>query len=223
MVFVDPPSTIEPGEDEADNRVNRSADNSPNNSADKEGAGSGGGSAIGDGNEAGRKIGIRGAGTSADFVACYLHHYGRLVKALRLAGADPGTAEETAQEAFALALVRWNRVVRGTNPAGYVYTTGFRLLRKHLARTSHWDVGEPPESARAYDDTTGAAVAGRLDIEAALASMPPRQRACAVMCLVLDVSTGDAAGALGIAAGTVRKHLDSARARLEVAVRPDPQ
>lgn len=219
MVFVDPSSTIEPGEEEANNPSNSSAANSANN----EGTAGGGGNVIGGGNKAGRAIAMRGAGTSTDFVACYLHHYGRLVKALRLAGADPGTAEETAQEAFAVALVRWNRVVRGTNPAGYVYTTAFRLLRKHLARTSRWDVGDPPESARADDDTTGAAAAGHLDVEAALALMAPRQRACAVMCLVLDVSTGDAAEALGIAAGTVRKHLDAARARLEVAVRPDTQ
>ena len=161
------------------------------------------------------------SGEETDFVSCYTQHYGRLVKALRMAGADPGTAEETAQEAFAIALVRWNRVRHGSSPAGYVYTTGFRILRKSLARTSRWDVGDPPERARADDDTTGAAVAGRLDVEAALTSMAPRQRACAVMCLLLGTSTSDAADALGIAAGTVRKHLDAARSRLEVVVRPD--
>ena len=101
------------------------------------------------------------SGEETDFVSCYTRHYGRLVKALRMAGADPGTAEETAQEAFAVALVRWNRVRRGSNPAGYVYTTGFRILRKHLARTSRWDVGDPPDQARADDDTTGASAAGR--------------------------------------------------------------
>ena len=41
------------------------------------------------------------------------------------------------------------------------------------------------------------------------------------MCLLLGTSTSDAADALGIAAGTVRKHLEAARARLQVVVRPD--
>ena len=41
--------------------------------------------------------------------------------------------------------------------------------------------------------------------------MPPRRRACAVMCFVVGLSVQEAAEALEIAEGTVRKHLDEAR------------
>ena len=151
---------------------------------------------------------------TTDFVECYVRHYGRLVRALRLAGADRGTAEDQAQEAFARALVRWDRVSQGPNPPGYVYTAGFRLLRRDLARTARWDVGEPPEPGDQPPDRTGSEVVTRLTIDAAIASMPPRRRACAVMCLVVGLTTGEAADALGIAPGTVRKHLEQARIQL---------
>jgi RNA polymerase sigma factor (sigma-70 family) len=148
---------------------------------------------------------------TTDFVECYLRHYGRLVRALQWAGADQGTAEDQAQEAFARALVRWDQVSRGSNPAGYVYTAGFRLLRRQLTRASRWEVGEPPEPADQPPDRTGSEVAVRVSLEAAVAAMPPKRRACAVMCLIIGLSTGEAAEALGIASGTVRKHLDQAR------------
>ena len=60
--------------------------------------------------------------TTTDFVECYRTHYPRLVRALRLSGADGPTAEDLAQEAFGRALARWRRVSRGPNPPGYVYT-----------------------------------------------------------------------------------------------------
>ena len=41
--------------------------------------------------------------------------------------------------------------------------------------------------------------------------MPPRRRACVVLCWLLEAPTAEAAAALGIADGTVRKHLEMAR------------
>ena len=148
---------------------------------------------------------------TTDFVECYLRHYGRLVRALRLSGADAGTAEDVAQEAFARALVHWGRISRGPNPVGYLYTTGFRLLRRQLARSARWDIGETPEPEGEPPDRTGSEAATRVTVETALAAMPPRRRACAVMCLVVGLPTDQVADALGIAPGTVRKHLEQAR------------
>ncbi len=148
---------------------------------------------------------------TTDFVECYLQHYGRLVRALRLAGADPATAEDQAQEAFARALVRWERISQGTNPPGYVYTSGFRLLRRQLARQARWEVGDLPEPAPDGHDRIASEVATRVSVEAAIAAMPPKRRACAVMCLIVGLPTDEAAAALGIAPGTVRKHLEQAR------------
>ena len=142
---------------------------------------------------------------------CYTRHYGRLVRVLRLSGADPGTAEELAQEAFARALNKWGRISRGDNPPGYVYTTGFRLLRRHLARAARWDIEEPAQLERAPAVPADAEPATRLAVEAILAVMPPKRRACAVMCLLSGLTSKEAGKALGIADGTVRKHVEEAR------------
>jgi RNA polymerase sigma-70 factor (ECF subfamily) len=151
-----------------------------------------------------------------DFVECYLLHYRRLVRALQLGGADPAAAEDLAQEAFARAFSRWRRISRGTNPAGYVYVTGFRLLHRVLRRDARWDTGELPDHPpirSMYGSVADTAATATMNVamEALLARMPPKRRACAVMCLVVGLSAHEAGEALGVADGTVRKHLEEAR------------
>jgi len=173
--------------------------------------------------------------TTSDFVECYLMHYGRLVKALQLGGADPATAEDLAQESFARALARWRRVSKGTNPPGYVYTTGFRLLQRSHRKSARTQAGGFPEgSVGASGSSRSLGVAGvvpgvdasatfTVALEEALAAMPPKRRACAVLCLVVGMSVHEAGEALRIADGTVRKHLDEARRDLRVVWNPDDQ
>ena len=164
---------------------------------------------------------------TTDFVTCYELHYRRLVKALVLAGADRSTAEDVAQDAFARALVHWWRVRRGSNPPGYVYTAGFRLLAKAQRRLGRERTptieGSPgPRADQAGGaDPTGASATMSAVLAAALATMPPRRRACAVMCLVVGLPVGEAGEALGIADGTVRKHLEEARKDLGAVLGKD--
>ena len=127
------------------------------------------------------------AGAASDFIEVYEAHYGRLVRALEIGGLERATAEDVAQEAFARTLGHWRRVRLGTNPAGYVYRVGFRLARRSFRREESLAV-EPVGS----DDVAGQ-VATRTAVEAALAAMPPRRRACAVMCLMSGLSTKEAA------------------------------
>jgi RNA polymerase sigma factor (sigma-70 family) len=155
-------------------------------------------------------------------VECYQLHYRRLVRALALAGAPHATAEELAQEAFARTLTHWRRVRSGSSPAGYAYRVGFRLLNRHLpggaGAPGFSGNGRRADPDRDYSPADNTAQPGpenlvttRLAVAATLAAMPPRRRACAVMCLVVGLPTSDAATAFGIAEGTVRKHLADAR------------
>jgi RNA polymerase sigma-70 factor (ECF subfamily) len=161
---------------------------------------------------------------TTDFVDCYQWHYRRLIRALQLDGADRPTAEDVAQEAFARALVHWRRIRKGPNPPGYVYTTAFRLLARAQRRS-----GEISEASASLAGLVGPGAAGSpteseattaVALERALGVMPARRRACAVMCLVVGLSVQEAAGALAIADGTVRKHLEEARRDLRAAVGP---
>jgi DNA-directed RNA polymerase specialized sigma24 family protein len=154
-----------------------------------------------------------------DFVRVYRQHYPRLLRALRLAGAAT-SAEDLAQEAFAVALSHWWRVRRGTNPAGYPYRVAFRLLvrqrgvaaddtRPAGARPGEVALGAVPGLA----STDGAATV-RVAVAAVLAAMPPRRRQVAVLCLLVGERPAEAARALDLAEATVRKHLELARADL---------
>jgi RNA polymerase sigma factor (sigma-70 family) len=146
---------------------------------------------------------------SDDFVECYQAHYPRLVRALVLSGAPVTVAEDLAQEAFARMLTHWHRVRAGSSPAGYAYRSAFRLLLR--GRRARGAGGQALVEGGPSVAGPEAAVTLRVSAAAALAAMPARRRACAVMCLVVGLSTRDAASALGIAEGTVRKHLAEAR------------
>ena len=54
----------------------------------------------------------------------------------------------------------------------------------------------------------------RLTLEAAMAGLPPDQRACVALCLAADFSHAEAAEALGLPLGTVKSHVTRGRARL---------
>jgi len=136
-----------------------------------------------------------------------------VIRALRLGGADAGAAEDIAQEAFARSLVHWRRVRRGRNPPGYVYRTAFRLY----ARRADLREEELPNEAGATADIQQE-TATRLSVESGLATMPPRRRLCATLCFIVGFTPGEAADALGIAEGTVRKQLEAARDTLRSAL-----
>jgi RNA polymerase sigma factor (sigma-70 family) len=154
-----------------------------------------------------------------DFAAMFASHYHRVVRALVLGGLDPSSAEDVAQEAFARTLAHWRRVRTGSNPPGYVFRTAFRLARRQFRRPPDL----PLEEANVVGPDELGGVALRLDVEEALAAMPPRRRACAVGCLVVGLSTGEVARSLGIAEGTVRKQLELARRALRIATGDSPE
>jgi RNA polymerase sigma factor (sigma-70 family) len=147
-----------------------------------------------------------------DFAELFRGHYGRLIRALRISGASQWQAEDIAQEAFARTLGHWRRVRGGANPPGYVFRTAFRLLHRRglLPATSLDERPDGGSPAPAPDDLAVL----RVDVGRAVAAMPPRRRACVVLCWLLEMPTAEAAEALGIAAGTVRKQLELARGQL---------
>jgi RNA polymerase sigma factor (sigma-70 family) len=156
------------------------------------------------------------AGVADDFVDVYELHYPRLVRALELGGLSRPAAEDVAQEAFARTLGHWRRVRLGDNPPGYVYRVAFRLVRRSLRRD------EPLSHERASRDDVGGQVTAHQVVEDGLKAMPLRRRSCAVLCLMAGFTPKEAARALGIAEGTVRKQLELARRQLRQLLE-DPQ
>jgi RNA polymerase sigma factor (sigma-70 family) len=159
-------------------------------------------------------VSVADADAAGDFVELYRFHYGRLVKALELAGATRPLAEDLAQEAFARTYRHWKRVRDGVNPSGYPYRVAFRLLSKDRRAR-----GGAPAFPAVYAAATDDVVAGRDEVLRALRDLTVTQRAAVVLCLCVGFSSEEAARALGMKAATVRKQIERARPQLRVSLR----
>ncbi len=128
-------------------------------------------------------------------------------------------ADDLVQIAITRLYVHWSRASAMDHPEAYVRTIVVREYLSH--RRSAWArrvslYGEAPESAGPWSDRDSA-----LDLNAALAALPPRQRATLVLRFYCDLSVDQAAEVLGCTPGTVKsqtsKGLDSLRQVLEPA------
>jgi RNA polymerase sigma-70 factor (sigma-E family) len=137
-----------------------------------------------------------------------LIHLGRL-----LAGGDRHRAEDLVQEALVKLWAAWPRVADEA-PESYTRTVLVRLAARS-ARRRWWGerpAEQLPELGHGGDLSDTVAERGRL--EAALAQLPPRQRAAVVLRYYQDMSETQVADALGCPVGTARSHTARGVARL---------
>ncbi|MER5750054.1 SigE family RNA polymerase sigma factor [Streptomyces sp. NPDC002088] len=140
--------------------------------------------------------------------------WSRLVRTAYLLTGDAHHAEDLTQTALAKAYRSWRRVSRSDNPEAYVRrmlvscnSDRFRKRRVAEALTS-----VPPE--RAGRDEAVGRVDERGALLAALAELPPRQRAVVVMRYWEDLSEAEVADVLGCSPGTVKSQASKALAKL---------
>ncbi|MDO9458112.1 SigE family RNA polymerase sigma factor [Nocardioides sp.] len=152
----------------------------------------------------------------AEFSAYVAAHRVRMVRAaLLLTGGAYAEAEDLVQTVLVRLYLRWGRVSRVEDPVGY----GMRALtnvflderrRAHRRRevvSDHDADGPRPGDQMAEHDV-------RATVFAALAALPPRQRAVVVLRHFLDHDVAGTADALGITEGTVKSQNAKALTRL---------
>lgn len=137
-----------------------------------------------------------------------------LVRTAYLLTGDPHHAEDLAQTALAKAYRSWKRVVRADHPELYVRrilvtcnSDRFRKRRVRESLTAAPPDRAGPDDAVARSDTRGVLVA-------ALAQLPPRQRAVVVMRYWEDLPEAEVAEVLGCSLGTVKSQASKGLARL---------
>lgn len=137
-----------------------------------------------------------------------------LQRAAWLLTGDWAAAEDLVQTALLRCWPRWSSIA---TPESYVRSA---LVRSFLSgRRRRW-VGEQSSAALAdlpAPDAIGSADL-RASVRSALAALPPRERAVVVLRYYADMSEADAAAALGISAGSVKRYASDALAKL----RADP-
>ena len=132
--------------------------------------------------------------------------------AYRLLGSREDAADR-AQEACARACLSWDKVVAGGRPLPWVIRVSSNLAIDRWRRTQRWRrrPAVPPAEVAGPDPT-------RVDLQAALASLPRRQREVVVLRYLADVSEADVAAALGCSAGSVKQHASRGLAALRAVL-----
>ncbi|GAA2248805.1 RNA polymerase sigma factor [Herbiconiux moechotypicola] len=176
-------------------------------------------------------------GDAEAFGAVFDLHHARVFRQARRVTATVHDAEDVTALVF---LEAWRRrasvrVVDGT-AIGWLAVTATNVARNvtrsrnrqraliarlhEVDRESAWAEDHAVEVGERLDREAGAAAVRR-----ALAALPARDRDVITLCVLQEMSTAEAAKALGVAPGTVKSRLSRARARLsaEVLARLQPR
>jgi RNA polymerase sigma-70 factor, ECF subfamily len=163
-------------------------------------------------------------GDAEAFAELFRRHWPRAHRAAWLVVHDAAAAEDVAQEAFVSAVRALDRFDRRRPFAPWLHRIVVnRAIDFARARELRREVGADAvaeAAAEAGDDVAAAPSPGVL---AALAALPPEQRAVIVMRHLLDFSPGEIARALRLPRGTVNSRLRRGLDELQDALREEPR
>jgi RNA polymerase sigma-70 factor (ECF subfamily) len=126
-----------------------------------------------------------------------------------------GDADDIAQEAFLAAWSSLGRLREDDGFRAWLFGIAWRKALDHsrsARRAARRDQAWSEDLAE--DAPRGADLADRMALEAALADLPPDQRACVTLCLGQGWSHGEAAEVLNLPLGTVKSHVTRGREKL---------
>jgi RNA polymerase sigma-70 factor (ECF subfamily) len=141
-----------------------------------------------------------------------------LVAYARLFTADRGEAEDLVHEAVVKVFSRPRRISDVHAAEGYV-RQAIRTIFLDQTRTRRaWRTKEHLLPAATVPSAEHAATAA-VDVGQALAALPPRERACAVLRYIDDLPVAEIAASLGISDGSVKRYLSDATRTLRSTLR----
>jgi RNA polymerase sigma-70 factor (sigma-E family) len=158
------------------------------------------------------------SGRDAEFTEFVASRMPTLRRVAYLLCQDWHRADDLVQLAITKLYVNWRRASVMEHTEAYVRTI---LVREYLSeRRTGWARrvsldAELPERLSTQPDHDG-----ELDLRAALAGLPPRQRATIVLRFYCDLTVDQAADALGCTPGTVKSQTAKGLAALRLALEP---
>jgi RNA polymerase sigma factor (sigma-70 family) len=156
------------------------------------------------------------SGSSAAFEALVKRHQAGVRAFLRRIGGD-FAADDLAQETF---LTVWRKLGQWRGEGsfkGWLYAIAVRAAhdgRRSEARARGRDMAWLQDVGSDGPADAGAGVDARIDLDRAMAGLPPDQRAVLALCYGAGLSHGEAAEALGLPLGTVKSHAARGRDRV---------
>lgn len=164
-------------------------------------------------------MGRRRAGPPDDdeFTAFVHARWAALYRSAVMLVGDRHLAEDLVQTALASTYASWGRIDRAEAAPAYarrtLHNAAFTWMRRHGWR-NELPTEEMPEVPRGGTDDARADPSVRPTVLAAVAQLPPRQRAVVVLRYYDDLSVAETAEALGVATGTVKSQCADALGRL---------
>lgn len=151
----------------------------------------------------------------AEFELLFVEHFDGLVRSVSAITGNAELASDAVQEAFIKAYARWSRIRRYDDPVIWIRRVAINKSRdthrSFLRRRSREDrVGRP----RAVTASAADAVDSHLDLASTFAQLPTKQRTVASLFYLEDVPIAEIANTMKISEGTVKFHLNKARASL---------
>jgi RNA polymerase sigma-70 factor, ECF subfamily len=140
-------------------------------------------------------------------------HQGQIRAFLRRLTRNAALADDLAQDTFLRAFQSMGQVKDDTKTKSWLFQIAYRIfldhIRKHKRRQELADVNMP------VDDTDISNPTGmKMDIEQAMNSLSPEQRAAVMLCLSYGFSHVEAAKALNQPLGTVKSHVARGKDKL---------
>ncbi|MGW4086733.1 SigE family RNA polymerase sigma factor [Streptomyces sp. NPDC004822] len=148
----------------------------------------------------------------ARFAAARAGHLYR--SACLLTAGDTHLAEDLVQEALGRIYVRWGRISRVDNPAGYAQTVLTRVFLAHQRRRSSTERATDTFPDRAAPDGDHGDLPLRLTLLQALARLPAKDRAVVVLRYWEDRSVEETADVMNASSAAVRTRCTRALGRL---------
>ncbi len=135
---------------------------------------------------------------------------------------DLQTAEDLVQETLIKVAKRWPKIKRMDHPVAYarriLVNDALDGRARHQRRRSELSAQQPGQNGHMPDPS--ALIDTHDELIAALATLPPRQRAVLVLRYFLDLPEAEVAAALQCSLGTVKSTASRGLARLEQTMRP---
>jgi RNA polymerase sigma-70 factor (sigma-E family) len=158
----------------------------------------------------------------ADFVrhrAAALYRYGYVLTG------NHHDADDLVQDALITLRAHWTRLNRQDDPVGYVRTTMTRLhVSTWRRRRREWLTSAVPEAALDDPGLDRVDAAGPAAVlRAALAALPPKQRAVLVLRYYERLTDAEIAGTLGVSRGTIRSQASRALDKLRASGVAQPE
>ena len=153
-----------------------------------------------------------GATDLADFDETFRESYWPMVRSLAVACGDRAVAEDAVQDAFERAFVRWRRIARYDDPAGWIRHVALNRIRDQFRRDTRKHRAVERLAAETEMTVPAPEIAG--DVTVLLAALPQQQRIAAALFYVEGLSVREVATSMKLSEGAVRYHLHAARAAL---------